>query len=329
MTTRDILLLYLKENRTGWVSGEYLSNKLEVSRTAINKHIKKLKDEGYQIESSTKKGYCFKGFGDLLLSNEIPDGLDTQIFGKQEIVCLKETDSTNLQAKELASKGAPEGTLVIAEKQTSGRGRKGRTWFSPQGHGIYASLILRPALSPAEAPGITLITAVAAAEALISLTRLPIRIKWPNDLLVNGKKLAGILTEISTEMDAVDYIIVGFGLNVNTPRDDFPKEIRNIATSVLIESGTVFSRINIIQSFLKHYETYYDIFKKGGFAEVRNKWKELTDIIGRKVMVEKVGKTYSGKVVDVDNDGVLILKDETGRSHRIFSGDLILGTQKK
>ncbi len=324
MTTKDSLLLYLKKHKNRWVSGEHLSHKLAVSRAAVNKHIRKLREDGYHITSSTKKGYCFQGAGDLLIPAEIQEGLKTRIFGKPDIISFDNTDSTNIQARLLAEKGAPEGTLVLAEKQTSGRGRKGRTWFSPPGRGIYASLILRPAMPPSEVPGITLITAVAAAESLIALTKLPIKIKWPNDLLINSRKLAGILTEISTEMDAVNYIIVGIGLNINTPPEDFPEEIKPIATSVLAESGKTFSRVDILQAFIHQYEACYDQFKQEGFTGLRKRWKALTDIIGRNIKVEKVDATLSGQVVDVDNDGVLILKDNKGQMHRVFSGDVIL-----
>ncbi|MFO7559138.1 MAG: biotin--[acetyl-CoA-carboxylase] ligase [Desulfobacterales bacterium] len=323
ITTRDNLLIYLKKNKSAWISGETLSRRLNVSRAAVNKHIKKLRQEGYPIESSTKKGYFLKTVDDLLLADEIQAGLDTRIFGKTDILVLKETDSTNLQAKNLAAEGAPEGTLVVAENQHAGRGRKGRTWFSPPGLGIYSSLILRPAISPAEAPGITLMTAVAAVEAVIALTGIPARIKWPNDIMVKNRKLAGILTEISTEMDSVDFIIVGFGMNVNTPADGFPSDIKEIATSVYAETGKRFPRVTMLQAFLKKFEVHYETFKKEGFSGVRTKWKALTEIIGKKVMVRKVAGEISGKVVDVDYEGVLILQDKNGETHRIFSGDLL------
>ena len=221
MVTKDQLLVYLKEKRRTWISGELLSDELSVSRSAVWKHIRKLREEGYVIESSPKKGYLLRRDSDLLLPNEIRHGLNTKVFGKKDIEYFKEIDSTNTKAKDLAQGGAPEGTVVIAEKQTKGRGRRGRTWLSPEGDGIYATLILRPAMSPGEAPRITLMTAVAVAEALLSLIQIDIRIKWPNDILVNGRKLAGILTEITADMDAVNYIVVGLGLNVNNLMLDF------------------------------------------------------------------------------------------------------------
>lgn len=265
-----------------------------------------------------------RNFTGLLLANEIRKGLHTRVFGKQGIAYFRQTDSTNLRAKELAEGHAPEGTLVVAEKQTSGRGRKGRSWFSPAGDGIYASLILRPAMSANQAPGITLMTAVAVAETLLSLTQLPARIKWPNDILVNGKKIAGILTEISVKMDSIAYVVVGVGVNVNTPPHRFPQEIKGKATSILVESGKPFPRADIIRAFLKCYETHYEMLRESGFKPIIKRWKELTDVIGQRVTVDVIGKQYCGKVIDVDDAGVLIVEDSHGRSHRFYSGDLNL-----
>jgi len=327
MSTKNQLLLYLKENQGNWVSGELISNNLSVSRSAIWKHIRKLKEEGYVIESAPKKGYFLSKASDPITADEIMEGLCTNVFGRKNIIYLKETDSTNTRAKELAAQGAPEGTLIIAEKQTKGRGRRGRNWFSPSGGGIYFSLILRPAISPGETPRITLMTAVVLAETLISMMKLKLRIKWPNDILVNGKKLAGILTEISTEMDAVNYIVVGLGMNVNTRFENFPSEIKKSATSILIEAGNRVPRIKFIQNYLKLYEKYYNMFKKNDFEPIMKRWKELADIIGKQIRVDVIGKTHIGKVIDVDNDGVLILKDDQGRLQRIFSGDVTLARQ--
>ncbi len=322
MSTKDQLLLYLKEGKGDWVSGEALSNKIAVSRSAVWKHICKLREEGYVIESSPKKGYLLRKAPDLLLPNEIREGLETRVFGKRDIIYFTETDSTNTRAKDLAVRGAPEGTLVISERQTKGRGRKGRSWFSPSQGGIYISLILKPSISPSEAPKITLLTAVVVAEALRSLTGLSAIIKWPNDILIDGKKVAGILTEMSTEMDTIDHIVVGLGLNVNTP--DFPDDIREKATSLFIETGKHFPRVRFIQEYLKWYEEYYEIFKRTGFEPIIKRWKELTNIIGKRITVEMISKKYSGEVQDIDKDGVLILKDNTGKSHRIIFGDVTL-----
>jgi BirA family biotin operon repressor/biotin-[acetyl-CoA-carboxylase] ligase len=322
MSTRDQLLSYLKERKGEWISGESLSNKIAVSRAAVWKHICTLREEGYHIESSTNKGYSLQKVSEMLLPREIREGLETKVFGKRDIVYFKETDSTNTRAKELAAQGAPEGTLVVSEAQREGRGRKGRDWFSPPASGIYISLILRPTVPPSEAPKITLLTAVVTAETLLSLTQLRVRIKWPNDILVNGKKIAGILTEMSTDMDAIDYVVVGLGLNVDTPR--FPNDIREKATSIFMETGTHFSRVRLIKSYLKWYEQYYQIFKGIGFDPILKRWKELADIIGKRIVVEMIDQTLTGEVQDIDSDGFLVLRDEEGKSIRIVSGDITL-----
>lgn len=259
---------------------------------------------------------------DMLLPSKIVEGLDTDTFGKKEIVHFEETDSTNARARELADQGAPEGTLVVAERQTQGRGRKGRTWFSPTGAGIYASLILRPSMPASEATRITFLTAVSAAEVLLPLKGLNVRIKWPNDILVNGKKAAGILTEISTERGSVDYAVVGLGMNVNTPA--FPEDISEKATSLLIERGERFSRIDLLREYLRRQEASYRRLGTFGFELILDRWKELADCIGREIRVEMMDKTYVGWVEDIDPEGILILKDREGVSHRIVSGDVVL-----
>jgi BirA family biotin operon repressor/biotin-[acetyl-CoA-carboxylase] ligase len=320
MLTKDRLLSYFKEKKGEWVSGELVSNEFSVSRAAIWKHVRKLKKDGYLIESSPKKGYFFAHDSDLILPNEIRDGLATSVFGQRDIEYCKTLGSTNVRAKELAERGTAEGTLIIAEVQTEGRGRRGRSWLSPAGHGIYATLVLRPTMSPAGAPRITLMTAVAVAEAILSLSELDVKIKWPNDIMVKGKKLAGILTEISTEMDSINYIVVGLGLNVNTP--DFPRELEKRATSMLIETGKNFSRIKLLRAYLEQFEKYYKLFTSNHFRLIMRRWKELTEIIGREIIVDVIGQSHSGKVIDIDDDGVLIIEDGNGVIHRIFSGDV-------
>lgn len=259
---------------------------------------------------------------DLLLPNEIRQGLDTRVLGKREIIYFRETDSTNTRAKALADNGAPEGTLVVSEMQKEGRGRKGRGWFSPSGEGIYASLILIPSIAPRDAPQITLLTAVAGAETLISLTQLKVSIKWPNDILVNGKKIAGILTEMRAQMGVIDYVVVGLGLNVSTRR--FPHDIRGRATSLLIETGEHFSRAGIIREYLRWYEEYYELLKGVGFEPVLERWKELADIIGRQIMISVNSQKYVASVQGIDKDGALILEDTKGELHRISSGDVTM-----
>ena len=175
--------------------------------------------------------------------------LNTNVFGKGEIIYFRETDSTNARAKYLAGDGTPEGTVIVAEKQTEGRGRRGRSWFSPPGEGIYTSVILRPPIPPNEAPKLTLLASVALAEALLSLTSLEVSIKWPNDILIRGREAAGILTEIGAEMDRIDYVVIGVGVNVNTPSKGLPPDIAHTATSVFMETGKEFPRIVLLRAF--------------------------------------------------------------------------------
>ncbi|MEN6318801.1 MAG: biotin--[acetyl-CoA-carboxylase] ligase [Syntrophaceae bacterium] len=324
MSTKQQLLIYLKESKGDWVSGEILAHRIAISRSAIWKHICNLREEGYVIESSRKKGYLLRQASDLLLANEIQEGLHTSTFGKRGIVYFSETDSTNIRAKLIANDGAPEGTVVVAEKQTQGRGRRGRRWFSPPGDGIYTSIILRPLLSPNEAPKLTLLASVAVAEAILSMTSLNVNIKWPNDILVNGRKIAGILTEISTEMDKIDYVVIGVGLNVNTPWESFPPDIRGRATSILTETGRPFPRIVLLRAYLEWLEIYYETLNSKGFQPVMNRWKNLADIIGRRISVEMIDRVSTGEVLDVDKDGFLLLRDTEGAIERIISGDVTL-----
>lgn len=324
MEIKNRILNRLKENREYWTSGEDLSITLNLTRTAVWKHIQSLRNEGYVIESSSKKGYRLMKIPDVLTSAEILDGLATKTFGKTGFYYMEEAGSTNQEAAALAENGAPEGTVVIADHQSRGRGRKQRNWFSPPGTGIYISLVLKPPITPAEAPRITLLAAVAGAETLRHLTGLDISIKWPNDLLVNGKKISGILTEMSAGMDAVNHIIVGIGINVNTSNESLPDEIRDIATSARAETGSVHSRSSIVRSLLEYFELYYDLFLRGEFHKILTRWKELSGIIGRKIQVDGINSRISGTVLDVNDDGVLILKDGEGVIHRVFSGDVIL-----
>ncbi len=329
MGNRETLLELLKSEKNCWISGEIMRQTLGISRNAVSKHIRALRDKGYEIESSTKKGYRLDTPQDLIIPEELLDGINTRVFGRQEILCFKETDSTNSQARTLADNGASEGTLVLAESQTLGRGRKGRTWFSPKGEGVFISMILRPLMSPMDSSRLTLLAAVALAEALIDSTGLEIRIKWPNDLLCNGRKVAGILTELSTDMDAVNHVIIGLGLNVNTPRRSFPVDLRKKASSLLVESGQPHSRCKITQLFLERFEGHYDALVDHGFPPLLSRWKSLSDSIGKKFRVEMIDKTLTGTIQDVDSNGFLILEDEKGVRHSILSGDIIPLTDKK
>jgi len=318
--TKDELLWYLRRGEGCWVSGEDLSGKMGISRSAVWKQISRLRQEGYAIRSSSKKGYLFLGVPEMLLPAEIREGIGTEIFGRRDIAYFGELDSTNRKAKEMAAEGAPEGTLVVAEEQSRGRGRIGRSWYSPAREGIYMSLILRPKLPPNEAPKITLVTGVSVAEALLAVTPLQPAIKWPNDILVNGRKICGILTETSTEMDAIDFVVVGVGMNVNTP--EFPDELNEIGTSIYLETGKAFDRVTLLQEFLHQFEQLYFTFLKSGFESIGKRWGELSILMGKDVTVQMIDRSCSGRVLKLDRDGALIIRSENGELEKIYSGDI-------
>ena len=324
MTTKAVLLARLKKVQGRWISGQVLSQELSISRMAVSKNIGTLRKEGYHIQAVTKKGYCLTALPDRLVAAEIIPKLNTRIFGQKEIYHYDVIDSTNIRARELAEKGAAEGTLVIAESQTAGRGRRGRTWVSPQNDGIYLSLIAHPWLSPVEAPQLTLLTAVALANAIMNKTDLVIQIKWPNDLLIEGRKLSGILTELRTEGDRVAYVIIGIGINVNTTAGDLSVVTDQKVTSIAVETGAKASRLELLQAFLEEFEHQYTLLGTHGFGPILERWKILSDIVGKMVRVDEAGWTLKGRVLDVEQTGVLVVKCESGEVKRIFSGDLCM-----
>ena len=261
---------------------------------------------------------------DLLLPAEIRDGLKTSTLGRERIDYCSVIDSTNVRARMLADEGAPEGTIVVAEAQLKGKGRRGRSWFSPAGQGIYVSVILRPRVPPAEATLLVLMAAVAAAEALLSHADLPVSVKWPNDILVGGKKIAGILTEMRLDGDRIDHVVIGMGVNVNTPAESLPPEIGAIATSLSAETGRTFSRAGLLRTYLEKLEGWYTLFRERRFEPIRGRWLEIARIIGKSVKIAGVDRIYEGEVVDIDPNGFLILKSPDGALQRILAGDVSL-----
>jgi BirA family transcriptional regulator, biotin operon repressor / biotin---[acetyl-CoA-carboxylase] ligase len=320
----NILLDILRRNQGKWVSGEVLAKHLSISRSAVWKKIGILREKGYGIESLPRRGYRLLIIPDLMLVQEIRDGLHTSVLGKAEIYRYVSTDSTNTRAKELASQGASEGVLVIAEEQAQGRGRLDRPWFSPGGENICASLIMKPSLPPQTASRMVLLVAVAAAEALSDATGIKATVKWPNDILVSGRKIGGILLEMAVEMDAIDYVVVGVGINVNSAAEQFPEEIRRKTTSVLIETGKPFSRVLLLCRFLEFLENGYNTFREAGFASILTRWKALTDMVGKQASIRTINGLYNGVIVDMDHNGFLILRDNQGGEMRLFSGDITL-----
>ena len=319
--TRQHLLGRLREARGGWVSGESISRELRISRTAVWKHVCGLRDEGWVIDSSPRKGYFLRESLELLVPGDIEAAL-RQTQSVRRVVFEKEVDSTNRLARDLAIAGAVEGTIVVAESQTGGRGRKGRNWFSPPGVGIYLSLVLRPRFQPAEAPKMTLLAGVALAETIRPLVPSRVAIKWPNDVLAGGRKFAGILIEIGTEIDAIDYMVVGVGLNVNTPPGLFPAELRARVTSIAAESGHPVSRTDVLAAFLGRFEGWYGRVEREGFGPVIRRWRELSDMAGRRVRVNSFSGSTEGVIEGIDDDGTLLLRTAAGGVERVIAGDV-------
>lgn len=322
MTIREAVIRAIRERQGQWVSGEALSQSLNVSRTTIWKQIKMLQSEGYAIESSPKKGYRLSTFPDILSPEEVRGGLQTSAFGQEHYFYFREIDSTNNYAKQLAAEGYAEGTLVVAEQQSAGRGRRGRQWHSEPGQGIFMSLILRPKLPVKELSRITMFIAVAIVETLNGVD-IKSGIKWPNDVLVNGRKIAGILTEAVTDMDGIEYIVTGIGLNVNTLIEDFPEEFRSIATSVREEAGCVFPRVELLQALLLHLEKHYQKLIAGGFNEILEKVRNLSLVIGHDIKIDSVNGISNGRAIDIDNNGFLMVRDAMGNIHHIMSGEIL------
>ena len=319
--TGDILK-YLREKE--YVSGEVLARKLKISRVAVWKQIQKLKDMGYKITSDQNLGYCLVSHPDLLIPQEVQRGLSTTYIGKK-IYYFPELESTNIAAKEKAlhrAEGMSEGTLIIAERQSAGKGRLGRKWFSPAG-GIWLSIILYPQLSPSYISRITLMTAVAVVKAIKVCTQIESQIKWPNDVLINEKKVCGILTEMSAELDIINWVVVGIGINANIDILDFPKNIQKNTTSLKETSGKEISRVKLVQTFLQEFEKYYEKLKKKGFSSILKEWKLYSHTLGKKIRVDIGERIITGEAIDINESGALILKKEDGELIKIISGTIL------
>lgn len=324
---RDEILEFFKANQGKFVSGQAMSVACNVSRTAIWKHIKTLRKRGYKIESYTKKGYRLLESPDLLSPLEMEPVLKTKGFGKNYIY-LEQTESTNNDAKRLAQTGAKEGTVVVAEMQTSGRGRIARGWVSPYAKGIWFSLILRPKFSPMEAPKCTLMAAVALTKAFKALGLNNVGIKWPNDILVKGKKLVGILTEMQGSMEQIDYIVIGIGINVSVQETDMPKEMVGISTS-LNREGVEADRRQIFATVLRYLEEQYDRVTLEGFESTLQEWREHNLVLGQEVQVRSADDIYTGIAEDIDIDGNLIILLPDGSRNRVLAGDVSIRTREQ
>lgn len=317
---REQLLSLLLKQGDAFTSGEEISRRLQCSRTAIWKQIEELRKEGYQVEARPKKGYRLVHRPDRVAPEELKPHLRSQRFG-WSIQYHSQVLSTQLIAHDWARKGANEGSLVLTEEQTKGKGRMDRAWHSPPHSGIWMSLILRPTITLAQAPQLTLMAAVALTRALRRETGLDIRIKWPNDLLINGRKFCGILTETRGEQDQVQYVVLGMGINVNTLEDFLPDELRKVATSLAIEGGRTYHRVTLIASILQSLEEFYDAYLKQGFEPVRILWEEYAETIGREVRTETSQGTIAGMAVGLDPSGALLIRHQD-HLQPVYSADI-------
>jgi BirA family biotin operon repressor/biotin-[acetyl-CoA-carboxylase] ligase len=322
MDTRQVLKL-LRREADRHISGQAMSRRLGVSRTAVWKAIETLRQKGFRIDSAAGKGYRLEGGPERMVDIDIEVGLGTRVIGKS-IVSFESVNSTIDAASSLAQEGAREGAVVVAESQGGGRGRLGRKWSSPGGVGIWTSIVLRPAIPPRDAPKLTLLVAVAVATVLREQYALDAQIKWPNDVVIGGRKICGALTELVAEQDAVRYVITSFGLNVNQTRSKFPADVRDIATSMRIETGRKQDRPEVFRRALRELDRQYADFKDRGGGDLLSRWRELSCTLGRRVKAQLRDERLEGVAVDLDDDGSLILDVGGGVMRTVAYGDVTI-----
>lgn len=312
------LLALLQAEPGVHVSGEEISRKLGVSRTAVWKQIRKLEAEGYAIEAVPRLGYRLVGRPDKLSLPELLTKLETRQFGRQ-LKLLDEVDSTQNVVRKLAEEGAPQGTLVIAERQTQGRGRMGRSWLSPAGKGIWMSLLLRPQLPLALTPQLTLLAAVALSRAIERIVPLEIGIKWPNDLFVEGKKISGILLESAAEDDRLKFVVVGLGISANLDAEDYPEALLDKAASLKMLSGRKVDRPALIAAVMLEFERLFDLYREEGFAPVRSLWESRSITLHKPAVLHSPEGPIEGVPESLDELGGLRVRLADGSAKTVYS----------
>jgi BirA family biotin operon repressor/biotin-[acetyl-CoA-carboxylase] ligase len=318
---KNKVLKILKKGGDIFVSGEKISEELGVSRAAIWKYISQLKEDGYEVEAISRKGYRIISAPDILTYEEVKDLLNTKHIGK-DIIYYDTIGSTNSKAKELAERGQEHGTVVISEEQTSGRGRLGRNWVSPKYKGIWMSIILRPNIITENIAQITLLGAAAVQKAILEMG-IKTGIKWPNDIVLNSKKVCGILTEMSGEIDHVNYLVMGIGINVNLEEEDIPLELKDMATSLKLGSGKDVDRKLLLANVLNIFEKLYNEFvESGSIKEIIEICRKNSILIGREIELINKGKTSTAKAIDISDDGELVIENEQGMLQFIVSGEV-------
>lgn len=318
MALKEEILNYLRESG-GFLSGEELSGRLHKTRTAVWKGIEALRRSGYEIDSAPNRGYRLVACPDRYLPEEISAGLETETVGRT-VYCYESVDSTNEEAKRQALNGAPNGSLFIAEQQTGGKGRLGRNWISPAGTGIWFSILLRPGALPLQVAATTLLAGEAVCAAVCARTACQARIKWPNDVLVGSKKVCGILTEMSAEVERVEFVVVGIGLNANNTA--FPEEVSRKATSLCLEQGRPVRRIVLLQEILRRFEL---LLKENAAAltpAFLERYRQDCATLGKQVAFLREGRSVSGAAVDISPEGELIVRLQDGGLETVRSGEV-------
>ncbi|WP_226666842.1 biotin--[acetyl-CoA-carboxylase] ligase [Metabacillus litoralis] len=318
---RTKLLKAFSEANGEFLSGQKLSEHIGCSRTAVWKHIEELRKEGYELEAVRRLGYRITKKPDKISENEIQLGLKTKMMGRH-IHFEQTVTSTQKIAQTLVTEGALEGTIVVADQQTHGRGRMSRAWYSPSGTGIWMSMIIRPNIPIQSTPQLTLLTAVAVVQAIEEETSLIPEIKWPNDILINGKKVVGILTEIQAEADQVHSVIIGPGINVNQKLEDFPEELQKIATSIRIETGKKWERSLFIQTILLKFERLYFLYLAEGFRPVKLLWESYAISLNKDIVARTLNGSVEGKAIGINDQGVLLIETSDGSIKEIYSADI-------
>ena len=303
-----------------YISGQELCEQLGVSRTAVWKYMKQLKEEGYEIQAVQNKGYRLVEVPDVLGESEIKSRMNTRWAGR-EVYFYEEIDSTNTQAKRLAEEGAVSGTLVVSDCQTKGKGRRGRVWESPKGTALYMTLMIRPQIRPERASMLTLVIGLSVVQAIRNVLKVEVGIKWPNDVVLNKKKLVGILTEMNAQMDYIEYLVLGVGINANTK--EFPPEIQDKATSLQIELGYPVNRAELVAETMKCFENYYEIFEKTqDLSGLMEAYQEVLVNYNQPVRVLDPGNEYSGIARGINELGELLVERENGVVETVYAGEV-------
>ncbi|WP_181348284.1 biotin--[acetyl-CoA-carboxylase] ligase [Thalassobacillus sp. CUG 92003] len=323
-STRTRLIALLEEQADDYISGQQLSDQLHISRTAVWKHMKELEKDGYEIEAVSRKGYRIVSSPDKVSLNTLQWGLKTEWVGKQ-LIHHRQIDSTQRMGHELAKQHYPHGTVIIADEQLEGKGRMERNWYSPQGEGIWMSFLLRPELPPVHAPQLTLLAAAAVAEVLAETCQVTPQIKWPNDVLIDHKKMAGILTEMQAEHDHIQYVVLGMGINMNQPADSLAEDIHYKATSLLIETGETWSLQFVTQALLEKFEQLYDLYMREGFPPIKSKWEAYGYRIGERVSISTMQEKWEGKLLNIEPDGALNAEGPDGEEKKLYSAEIHWG----